>query len=90
MFLGSSMSLPPAGELDTVGVFEGKVDGRLAGRLNGLVAEVPADLAAGEAAMPGSVIRNLVVTEDGRDHWRATIPGYADPRWTRSRPPCRR
>ena len=79
MFLGSSMSLPPAGELDTVGVFEGKVDGRLAARLNKLLAPVPADLAAGEAAIPGSVIRNLVVTEDGREHWQATIPGYAEP-----------
>jgi hypothetical protein len=79
LFLGSPRSLPPAGELETVGLFEGPVDARLRTRLVKLLAELPAGPPAGGAAVPGSVIRHLAVTTGGRAAPEITIPGYAEP-----------
>jgi hypothetical protein len=80
MYLGSTMSLPPAGDLDTVGMFEGPVDARLRSRLTSLLADLPDRLPAGETvAVPGSVVRNLVVTGDSDLLCDVAIPGYASP-----------
>ena len=78
MFLGSAMSLPPAGDLDRVGSFEGTVDARALQRLVRLVTTLPDDLPEGGPPSPGSVIRSLAVTVDGRPR-EVTIPGYAPP-----------
>lgn len=75
MFLGSPLSLPPAGELAVVGCFAGRPGARrlrdLAKKLSALDApEQPAP------APPGSVVRFLRVTppDDQESEWM--IPGY--------------
>jgi hypothetical protein len=76
MFLGSTMSLPPTGDLDRVGAFEGTMPARLRKRLAAAVAALPTEIPDGGPAAPGSVVRFLTVTVDGRSR-DFTIPGVA-------------
>lgn len=75
MFLGSPMSLPPAGELATVGSFAGRPTARrlreLAGRLAALGSPEPP-----VPAPPGSVVRFLRVAAAGQDEQEWAVPGY--------------
>ena len=76
MFLGSTMSLPTAGDLDAVGTFAGKVDARRLKRVTELLRTLP-DLAAPAPPVPGSVVRSLSFSGAGGPV-ELMIPGYAE------------
>ncbi|WP_163506454.1 hypothetical protein [Fodinicola acaciae] len=71
LFVGSSMSLPTAGPLDTLGTFEGALDSGVLSRLRSLLAG-GAPVVPAEPAIPGSVVRHLATAG-----WEVMIPGYA-------------
>lgn len=71
LLVGSSMSLPSAGPLHTLGAFEGSLDKAVLSQVRSLIAGDPPTLPA-EPPMPGSVVRHLAAAG-----WEVAIPGYA-------------